>query len=164
MPTYLSPGVYTEEVPAGAVPIQGVSTSTLGMVGPTERGPAVGAQLVDQLGRVRAHLRRPLTRQTYFPQAVRGFFDNGGQLLYCARVVGGARAKEPRASPLPQAFPTATAARGGVAVLAADGWRRRRWWRAGGGWRWRCAGGWWWRASDRGRRSNGAGAGCRGPG
>ena len=46
MPTYLSPGVYIEEVPAGAVPIQGVSTSTLGMVGQTERGPAIGAQLV----------------------------------------------------------------------------------------------------------------------
>ncbi len=89
MPTYLSPGVYTEEVPAGAVPIQGVSTSTLGMVGPTERGPAVGAQLCTSFADFERMYGGPLNLDaTYFPAAVRGFFDNGGQLLYCARVAG----------------------------------------------------------------------------
>jgi Bacteriophage tail sheath protein len=89
MSTYLSPGVYVEEVPAGAVPIQGVSTSTLGMVGPTERGPAVGAELCTSFADFERIYGGPLSLDaTYFPAAVRGFFDNGGQLLYCARVAG----------------------------------------------------------------------------
>ncbi len=40
MPEYLSPGVYVEEVDAGPKPIEGVSTSTAGAVGVTERGPS----------------------------------------------------------------------------------------------------------------------------
>ena len=39
MPEYLSPGVYVEEVATGPRPIEGVSTSTAGFVGLTERGP-----------------------------------------------------------------------------------------------------------------------------
>ena len=39
MPEYLSPGVYVEEISTGAPPIEGVSTSTAGFLGPTERGP-----------------------------------------------------------------------------------------------------------------------------
>ena len=39
MPEYLAPGVYSEEISTGAVPIEGVSTSTAGFVGQTERGP-----------------------------------------------------------------------------------------------------------------------------
>jgi uncharacterized protein len=41
MPEYLSPGVYVEEIDTGSKPIEGVSTSTAGMVGLTERGPNV---------------------------------------------------------------------------------------------------------------------------
>jgi phage tail sheath protein FI len=37
MPEYLSPGVYVEEVDTGSKPIEGVSTSTVGMVGITKR-------------------------------------------------------------------------------------------------------------------------------
>ena len=39
MPEYLSPGVYVEEIEIGGKPIEGVSTSTAGFLGPTERGP-----------------------------------------------------------------------------------------------------------------------------
>ena len=39
MPEYLAPGVYAEEISTGPVPIEGVSTSTTGFVGPTPRGP-----------------------------------------------------------------------------------------------------------------------------
>ena len=42
MPQYLSPGVYIEELDVGPHPIQGVSTSTTGMVGVTARGPTDG--------------------------------------------------------------------------------------------------------------------------
>ena len=40
MPEYLTPGVYIEEFEIGARPIEGVSTSTAGFLGQTERGPA----------------------------------------------------------------------------------------------------------------------------
>ncbi|MBL9135551.1 MAG: phage tail sheath subtilisin-like domain-containing protein [Verrucomicrobiales bacterium] len=39
MPEYLSPGVYVEEIELGGKPIEGVSTSTAGFLGETERGP-----------------------------------------------------------------------------------------------------------------------------
>ena len=39
MPEYLAPGVYVEEISTGPRPIEGVGTSTAGMVGQTERGP-----------------------------------------------------------------------------------------------------------------------------
>ena len=39
MPEYLAPAVYVEEVDTGTKPIEGVSTSTTGMIGVTERGP-----------------------------------------------------------------------------------------------------------------------------
>lgn len=38
MPEYLAPGVYVEEIATGPVPIEGVSTSTAGLVGQTVRG------------------------------------------------------------------------------------------------------------------------------
>ena len=42
MAEYLSPGVYIEEIDSGPKPIEGVSTSTAGMVGMTARGPVSG--------------------------------------------------------------------------------------------------------------------------
>ena len=46
MPTYLSPGVFVEEVPAGTQPIEGVGTSTGAFVGLAERGPTNTARLI----------------------------------------------------------------------------------------------------------------------
>ena len=40
MAEYLAPGVYVEEIPAAARPIEGVATSTAGFVGMAERVPA----------------------------------------------------------------------------------------------------------------------------
>ena len=39
MPTYLSPGVYVEEVEAGSRPIEGVGTAVAAFVGFAEQGP-----------------------------------------------------------------------------------------------------------------------------
>lgn len=39
MAEFTFPGVYIEEVPTNARPIEGVETSTTAMVGITERGP-----------------------------------------------------------------------------------------------------------------------------
>src|SRR5262245_20962854 len=105
MPEYLSPGVYIEEVDAGPRPIAGVSTSTAGMVGVTQRGPTTGKpKLVTnflefqttfggflpepdpQIRDAWANNPTEGARWWLFPLAVKGFFDNGGQRLYVKRV------------------------------------------------------------------------------
>ena len=53
MPEYLAPAVYVEEVDTGSKPIEGVSTSTSGMVGVTERGPVDVPILVTSTGEYR---------------------------------------------------------------------------------------------------------------
>jgi phage tail sheath protein FI len=105
MPEYLSPGVYIEELP-GPQPIQGVSTSTTGMVGVTQKGPTTGKPvLVTSFAEFRAQfggfLAEPDDAERLswelddqeggfwwrFPNAVKGFFDNGGRRLFVKRVV-----------------------------------------------------------------------------
>src|SRR5687767_2544698 len=86
MPEYLAPGVYTEEISTGPVPIEGVSTSTAGFVGLTERGPTT-VRLVTSLRDFQRWYGGPVDPTTsYLPFAVKGFFDNGGQRLFVARV------------------------------------------------------------------------------
>jgi phage tail sheath protein FI len=105
MPEYLHPGVYVEEVDAGPKPIEGVSTSTAGAVGVTERGPTDGKPLLctsfadfqRAFGGFLPVPDAPLLntwnldaaeggRWWQFPLSVKGFFDNGGQRLYVKRV------------------------------------------------------------------------------
>lgn len=88
MPEYLAPGVYVEEVPSGIKPIEGVSTSTAGFLGRTERGPAE-VNFVDSFLEYQrlygGFVMQPA--DMYLPHAVKGFFDNGGKRAYIARVV-----------------------------------------------------------------------------
>jgi phage tail sheath protein FI len=93
MPEYLSPGVYIEEIQTGPRPIEGVSTSTAGFVGQTERGPTTPTLVTSWQSFYRwfgDYIDRPpnTSAKVFLPYAVRGFFDNGGQRLYVARVVG----------------------------------------------------------------------------
>jgi phage tail sheath protein FI len=87
MPEYLAPGVYTEEIETGPVPIEGVSTSTAGMVGLTVRGPTEPRLVTSWLDFQRWYggLVDPDTL-SYLPFAAKGFFDNGGRRVYIARV------------------------------------------------------------------------------
>ena len=91
MPEYLSPGVYVEEVDSGSKPIEGVSTSTAGMVGVTERGPCNVPILVTSPGEFTRTFGGflPATEfgsHRYLPHAVEGFFSNGGKRLYVVRI------------------------------------------------------------------------------
>jgi uncharacterized protein len=92
MPEYLAPGVYVEEIQTGPRPIEGVSTSTAGFVGETERGPTTPILVTSWQSYYRwfgDYLdRQPGTPNVFLPYAARGFFDNGGQRLFIARVVG----------------------------------------------------------------------------
>jgi len=109
MPEYLAPGVYTEEISTGPVPIEGVSTSTAGFVGMTERGPTA-AKLVTSPLEFERWYGGPI-EASFLPYAVKGFFDNGGQRLFVARVT--------RPNAAPSALTLATA--GGPLVLQAIG-------------------------------------------
>jgi phage tail sheath protein FI len=93
MPEYLAPGVYVEEINTGPRPIEGVSTSTAGFAGETERGPTRPRLITSWQDYQRwfgAYIDRPPfnARNHFLPYAVRGFFDNGGQRLFVARVIG----------------------------------------------------------------------------
>lgn len=102
MPEYLSPGVYIEEIDTGAKPIEGVSTSTAGMLGVTERGPVNVPILLTSIGdftrwfgeklRQVDYSNGPSDPHCYLPHAVEGFFLNGGRRLYLARVLDDAGA------------------------------------------------------------------------
>ncbi len=94
MPEYLAPGVFVEEVSGGVKPIAGVSTSTIGMVGMTERGPVNTPTLVTSYGNFSRVFGGMLDHRVFnqnrnaLPYAVQGAFDNGAGRIYVNRVVG----------------------------------------------------------------------------
>lgn len=92
MPEYRSPGVYVEEVSTGAMPIEGVGTSTAGFLGETERGPTAPTLVTNFAEFTRTYggydhygADGPLAG-TYLAYAVDGFFRNGGTRCYVGRV------------------------------------------------------------------------------
>jgi len=92
MPEYLAPGVYVEEIDTGLKPIEGVSTSTSGMVGVTARGPEKISTLVTGWADFQRQFGGYLDPKNYkdawyLPHAVEGFFTNGGKRLYLVRVL-----------------------------------------------------------------------------
>jgi len=88
----LHPGVYVEEKRSGLAPIQGVSTSNMGVVGFTTRGPSDEATLVTSY---------PSFERTFgtfiaasqTPTHVFAFFANGGRRAYVVRVTGSGSTK-----------------------------------------------------------------------
>ncbi|WP_156426372.1 phage tail sheath subtilisin-like domain-containing protein [Nocardia jinanensis] len=94
MPEYLAPGVYVEEISSGPPPIAGVGTTTTGMIGVTRRGPAEGpptlvtsyAEFVRTFGGA-FDFGPAFAEHRDLPDAVRGFFANGGRRIYISRVV-----------------------------------------------------------------------------
>jgi uncharacterized protein len=82
-----SPGVPVEEEP-GPRPIEGVSTSTAGFAGITERGPEYACLTTSWVEFSQWFGDGLSEAVSYLPHAARGFFENGGQRLYVARVVG----------------------------------------------------------------------------
>jgi hypothetical protein len=92
MPEYRSPGVYVEEVSTGAMPIEGVGTSTAGFLGETERGPTAPtlvtnfAEFTRTYGGYAHYGGDGSLAGTYLAYAVDGFFRNGGTRCYVGRV------------------------------------------------------------------------------
>ncbi len=55
--SYLSPGVYVEEVDRGSKPIEAVGTNTVGFLGESRKGPEQRGRAHHQLVAVREDLR-----------------------------------------------------------------------------------------------------------
>ena len=101
MPSYLTPGVYVEETSFRAPSIEGVGTTTTAFAGPTLTGPVTGTPPVltsfgdfsniyggfDNLS-ISSNAADP-KNVNYLALSVKGFFDNGGSVLYVSRVFAG---------------------------------------------------------------------------
>ncbi|MEV0679705.1 phage tail sheath subtilisin-like domain-containing protein [Actinosynnema sp. NPDC050436] len=87
MPTYLSPGVYVEEVEAGARPIEGVGTAVAAFVGFAARGPFNTPTLVSNWAQY-TQAFGDFVEDCYLAQSVYGYFLNGGANCYVVRIGG----------------------------------------------------------------------------
>jgi phage tail sheath protein FI len=87
MPTYLSPGVYVEEVEAGSRPIEGVGTAVAAFVGVAERGPFNQPTLVTNWSQYTQNFGE-FVEGHYLAHAVYSYFLNGGGTAYVVRVGG----------------------------------------------------------------------------
>jgi phage tail sheath protein FI len=93
MPTYLSPGVYVEEVPSTSKPIEGVSTSIAAFVGLAPGGPVNTPMRISNWSQFAKIYGDPVQKENgpfmegaYLAHSVYGFFQNGGTLCWIVRV------------------------------------------------------------------------------
>jgi phage tail sheath protein FI len=93
MPTYLTPGVYVEEVPSTSKPIEGVGTSIAAFVGLAPGGPvntpmriSNWTQFAKIFGDPNEPDNGPFMEGAYLAHSVYGFFQNGGSLAWIVRV------------------------------------------------------------------------------
>jgi phage tail sheath protein FI len=116
MPTYLSPGVYVEEVSRGSRPIEGVGTAVAAFVGLTQKRPDDDPR--DPLGMKPRHVTNWAQYQQlyggfvddgFLPHAVFGFFNNGGGSCYICPVGAPSAGKATPQGALPAARKTGVA-------------------------------------------------------
>ncbi|MER5747011.1 phage tail sheath family protein [Streptomyces sp. NPDC002225] len=88
MPSYLSPGVYVEEIESGSRPIEGVGTSVAAFVGFAQKGPFDEPTLITNWSQF-AGTFGDFVDGTYLASAVYGFFANGGGVCYVVRIDDG---------------------------------------------------------------------------
>jgi phage tail sheath protein FI len=86
MATYLHPGVYLEEIPSGAKPIEGVATSLAAFVGEATRGPLGTPVLVHSLEEYERTFGPISSEQDAMGFAALAYYQNGGKDAYVVRV------------------------------------------------------------------------------
>ncbi len=133
MPTYLTPGVYVEEIPSANKPIEGVGTAVAAFVGLAPGGPvntpmriSNWTQFAKIFGDPVNPDNGPFMEGSYLAHSIYGFFQNGGSLCWVVRVGsenGGSAA--PRAA-LPAASDKSVEAFRAVALAGASRARHRR--------------------------------------
>jgi phage tail sheath protein FI len=96
MPSYLSPGVYMEEVSSGSKPIEGVGTAVAAFVGFAESGPTNEPTLVSNWTQF-TQTFGDFVEGSYLAHSVYGYFLNGGGAAYIVRIgADGDQAAAPR--------------------------------------------------------------------
>src|ERR1700754_4335393 len=128
MPTYLTPGVYVEEVPSANKPIEGVSTSVAAFVGLAPGGPVNTPMRISNwtqfskiFGDPNEPDNGPFMEGAYLAHSVYGFFNNGGTVCWVVRVGedGGTNGSSPQArAALPAASDASVEAYSAVALEA----------------------------------------------
>ena len=123
MPTYLTPGVYVEEVTSGKKPIEGVGTAVAAFVGLAPGGPvnvpmriANWSQFVRIYGDTANPDNGPFMEGAYLAHAVYGYFQNGGTLCWVVRVGAEDNGKVSARAALPAASDRSVEALRAVAV------------------------------------------------
>src|ERR1700761_2491131 len=93
MPTYLTPGVYVEEVSSGNKPIEGVATAVAAFVGLLPGGPINKPMRISnwtQFSNIYTDPQHPengpFMEGSYTAHAVYGYFQNGGGIAWIIRV------------------------------------------------------------------------------
>ena len=86
MAELLSPGVFIEEVPSNVQAVTAVSTSNMGIVGATQRGPSNVATLVTSYPQFE-RIFGPLIAESRLGLSMAAFFSNGGRRAYVVRVM-----------------------------------------------------------------------------
>lgn len=85
MAELLSPGVFIEEIPSQVQVIQAVSTSNLGTVGYTDRGPENVPTLVTSFENF-TRTFGPIIAESVLPLSMAAYFANGGRRAFVVRV------------------------------------------------------------------------------
>ncbi|MDA8025689.1 MAG: phage tail sheath family protein [Actinomycetota bacterium] len=85
MPSYLSPGVYVEEVQSGSRPIEGVGTAVAAFVGFAEKGPVNKPTLIANWSQF-TNTFGDFIDGSYLAHSVYGYFSNGGGVCYIVRI------------------------------------------------------------------------------
>ncbi|NUQ56733.1 MAG: phage tail sheath family protein, partial [Dehalococcoidia bacterium] len=83
--TYLTPGVYVEEVDKGSKPIEGVGTAVAAFLGVAARGP-VGVPVMIANWTQFTETFGDFVPGAYLAHSVYGYFNNGGGLCYVVRI------------------------------------------------------------------------------
>jgi phage tail sheath protein FI len=127
MPTYLTPGVYVEEVPSTSKPIEGVGTSIAAFVGLAPGGPvntpmriSNWTQFAKIFGDPNEPDNGPFMEGAYLAHSVYGFFQNGGALCWVVRVGAPQNGRARAQAALPAAADKAVEAYRAQALDSAD--------------------------------------------
>lgn len=84
--SYLSPGVYVEEVDRGSKPIEAVGTNTVGFLGESAKGPVNEAVLITNWSQFVKTFGDFKDCSPHLAHGVYGFFNNGGSRCFVVNV------------------------------------------------------------------------------
>jgi uncharacterized protein len=84
--SYLSPGVYVEEVDRGSKPIEAVGTNTVGFLGESSKGPLNEAVLITNWSQFVKTFGDFKDCSEHLAHGVYGFFNNGGSRCFVVNV------------------------------------------------------------------------------